>query len=1299
MTDKATLHKALLMIQKLKQLLQEKNEPLFEPVAIIGMSCRLPQANNLQEFWELLHHGKQIITPMPEERWELLKGTREFMQREINRPYFGGYLAKPAAFDAYFFGISPREAHHMDPQQRMLLEVTYASFEDAGLTIEALAGSNTGVFTSLYASQYGHLQPLDAASETDALFIPTGSAVNIAANRLSYLFDLHGPSMTIDTACSSSLIAVQIACLNLQAKLCDQAIVNAVNINLLPSVHTLLSNATMLSPTGKCQTFDANANGYVQGEGVCSIILKPLSKALKDNDRIHAVIAGGAINQDGRTNGLTAPNGLQQEQLLRSAYHSAKIDPKRVPYIECHGTGTFLGDPIEVQALGGVLGKMRDPMEPCWLGSVKTNIGHLEPAAGLVSLIKVALALKHEVIPASLHLTTPNPHIPFDNYGFKVAQQNIPFPKYDNIRVAGISGFGFGGANAHLVLRDLTVDEQQTTTNPSSCIGEELFTLSAKNASALQDLVELWCHYLTLHQDISLAQLCYNMHLKRSHYSHRIGIITPSTQDLHQKLLTLRGGLQTSDPAIFINQDGKHAKTSPTIGELEHMDLPTLAKHYINQASINWHVYEKHRSYALLDMPLYPWQHQHYWPEFQNNHVIPTISTYPLRATLISSPLPVRQFEFIIDTTTLPEMIDTFYVVHAGYYLEIIFYAMQALYSSTNCRIHDLKFHSPLVVQPNKKAVIQLILNTQDSPSMSFTLFSQDGTNHWIEHATGHVLLCFEAVAPALRTPAELREPHVLTGNSETFYDRILNMGMPAGNTVRWVDRYWLNHNDIFCELRLPTQTDRCEQFTMHMHPGIIDACIQTLFLLLPLEWATPYVASHMDNISFYGKSDEAKYIYATVKKTDPKGLTVLGDWYLLDKHSHIIAHCENVLMAQLNNRMSIDKIIEIQAQFHLDTNLPYDTCRSQVQTHLIQQFAQIFSMPINDIPIHLSLLELGIDSLMALAVIRMIETSFDIALSLPELMQNISIQDIVDLVLQTKLPLPSSSTPVIETISEGLWIFNRKPQKHARVRLFCFPFGGGGASIYRDWQQFFPDTIEVCPVQLPGRENRMGENAIHDINQLVAFLSVHLKPLFNLPFAFFGHSLGSLIGFELARYLRQHQLPQPVHLFASAYPDPRTPSKGLNHLLDKLMQNNIHLFDLNQPVIHELSKERLALLSNILKENGLVDYADERINQDIINILLPIFINDMHLAKHYLYQHEAPLDLPLTVFLGQQDTWVLPEDLQGWATHSSVRCDFQSFDSGHLFIKEQHIKTKLIEKISHELLKAKMFDYTLTES
>ncbi|WP_454782671.1 beta-ketoacyl synthase N-terminal-like domain-containing protein [Legionella sp. WA2022007384] len=1285
MNDTTTLKKSLLMIQKLKKLLQEQNDKLFDPVAIIGMSCRLPEANNPQEFWELLCEGKNIISPIPDERWELLQGTREVIQRDPNLPYWGGYLRQIEAFDAYFFGISPREAMRMDPQQRILLEVAYESLEDAGLTVDDLAGSNMGVFSSLYASQFSHLQKLD--SDMDALFIPTGSAISMAANRLSYLFDLRGPSLVLDTACSSSLIAIQLACLNLQAKLCDTALVSAVNINLLPSIHSVLAKATMLSPTGQCHTFDAKADGYVQGEGAGSIILKPLAKALQDKDKIYAVITGSAMNQDGKTNGLTAPNGLQQEQLLRSAYRMAKTDPAHVSYIECHGTGTFLGDPIEIQALGEVIGKNRDAKQPCWISSVKTNVGHLEPAAGIVSVIKVALALKNGLIPPHLNFANANPHIPFDRYSLSIPTKAEQLPRYSDVGIAGVSGFGFGGANAHLVLRESPLNEQPTFTN-TALKDNELFTLSAKESAALADLIGRWCDYLKNHPETNLALLCYNLHTRRSHYAKRLAIITDSVADLYQKLVALRTNLDAPIESVFINDEQKKSNHSTPITEFATMDVATLAKNYVNLVPIDWKKYEAERSFAPLDMPFYPWQRKLYWPALDQGFNERISINYPMRGKSLPSPLAARQFEFVFDTKVMPEVQDTFYVLHAGYYLEMLAYAAKQLQQTVSFKVQNLKYLSPILVLEGTTILVHLIIETDnESNTSSFRFYSNDGKENWIEHATGTLVLNSSTPVNPLETKTERIQRLPVSGTMETFYNRITGMGMPAGDTIRWAHQYWANGDELFCELREPKSSERGKQFTTRMHPGIIDACIQTVFLLLPQQFNKPYIASHMGTLEFYGSIEDQKYIYTVLKELHPDGKHIIADWYLLDKNYNVIAMCHDLCMSVLNDTIQINQIMDIQSQFQLDLSLPYEVCKDKLIHHLMERFATIFSMPQNDINPFQSLHELGMDSLMALAVIRIIETTMGVTYSLPLIMQGPSINEIAEYVLASQWTGEKQESPEPKIQIDTPWIANRKIQANAQVRLFCFPYGGGGASIYREWQQEFPDSIEVCPIQLPGRENRMEEQPLDNLNTLVSLLANQLKSQFNLPFAFFGHSFGSLIGFELSRYLRIHQLPQPIHLFASAYPDPRVPSKSLDNLLKNLQQMNINLFDLTSERISALDDEQLTALSIVFKDNGIVDYSDERMNKSIIKVLLPIFIGDMNIVRNYTYRDESPLTFGTTVFLGKQDTWVSPEDHFGWADHSLEHCEFQQFESGHLFIREKEIRTKVIKKITEKLL------------
>ncbi|MCP3063711.1 SDR family NAD(P)-dependent oxidoreductase [Myxococcus sp. K38C18041901] len=419
-----------------------------EPVAIVGLACRFPSAPDAEGFWRVLQEGVDCVTDAPPERWATSPGAREGL-----RAYPGAFLDTVDRFDPGFFGISPREAGQLDPQQRLMLELSWEALEDAGIAPGTLRGSRTGVFTGLVWRDYADLQTLQGASAS--LHTCTGHAGSIVANRVSYVFGFEGPSLAIDTACSSSLVAILEACRSLRAGESTLALAGGVQLNLSPRTLQAVSAFGALAPDGRCKTFDARANGYGRGEGAGVVVLKPLSRALADGDSIYCVIRGGAVNNDGASNGLTAPSPKAQEQLLRAAYGTSGVDPARVRYVELHGTGTPLGDPIEARALGAVLGgATRSSGQPLHVGSVKTNIGHLEAAAGVAAVIKVALSIRKRRLPASLHFEQPNPHIPFDALNLRMQTELTAWPGDEGPVLAGISSFGFGGTNCHLVVEE-----------------------------------------------------------------------------------------------------------------------------------------------------------------------------------------------------------------------------------------------------------------------------------------------------------------------------------------------------------------------------------------------------------------------------------------------------------------------------------------------------------------------------------------------------------------------------------------------------------------------------------------------------------------------------------------------------------------------------------------------------------------------------------------------------------------------------------------------------------------------------
>ncbi len=420
----------------------------IDRIAIVGIGCSFPGGiDSPDSLWEFLCRGGDAVVEVPADRWNVdavydpLPGVPGKTASRC-----AGLLHDVASFDAGFFGISPREAAVMDPQQRLLLEVTWRALEDAGIPAEDLAGSNTGVYIGISHSDYDVIQHF-SRRQID-VHTASGGALSIAANRLSHRFDLRGPSFAVDTACSSSLVALDAACTALLTGECEATLVGGVNAILTPDVTITLSRATMLSPDGRCKTFDARANGYVRGEGAGIVVLKLLSRALLDRDRIHAVIRGTAVNQDGRTSTITVPSRDAQVAMLQQACARANVHPRQIDYVEAHGTGTAVGDPIEANAIGTVFGEGRTSENACVVGSIKTNIGHLEPAAGIAGLIKAALCVREGAIPPNLHFHDPNPQIDFATLGIRVPCERAPWPTTSGSRMAAVNSFGFGGTNA-----------------------------------------------------------------------------------------------------------------------------------------------------------------------------------------------------------------------------------------------------------------------------------------------------------------------------------------------------------------------------------------------------------------------------------------------------------------------------------------------------------------------------------------------------------------------------------------------------------------------------------------------------------------------------------------------------------------------------------------------------------------------------------------------------------------------------------------------------------------------------------
>ncbi|MEL7223551.1 MAG: beta-ketoacyl synthase N-terminal-like domain-containing protein [Cyanobacteria bacterium J06576_12] len=549
----------------------------FEPVAIIGMSCRFPGANDLNAYWQLLKQGKTAISDIPDNRWDIERYYDEVPMLP-GKMYArkGGFLRHIDQFDAGFFGISAKEAQCMDPQQRILLESAWNALEDAAIAPHTLVNTQTGVFVGISTYDYNRLISQEISEPT--AYVSTGCNLGIAANRISYALSLKGPSLAIDTACSSALVAIHHACRSLATQESSLCLVGGVNAILSREPNITFSQAQALSSDDCCAPFSSKANGYVRGEGCGVIILKRLAEAQKDGDRIQSVIRGSAINHNGLTSGLTAPNGPAQQAVIRQALSVADINPTQVSYVETHAVGTAMGDAIEMNALKAVLTEDRAAEQTCWIGTNKPNIGHLEAASGMANLIKVVLALHHQQIPPHPDLAELNPYIKIDKTPLEISTTLRPWRTESETRIAGVSSFGFGGANAHIVVEEAfqkSVALKGRAPNPDTHSQPErplqLLTLSAKSEAALQVLSQQYRVLLKNTPEEKIADVCFTANVGRAHFDYRLALVAESSS-------------QFSEPLQAFSQQQKAQGVYS--GYLAGKQSPTLVFNFIDAGSL-----------------------------------------------------------------------------------------------------------------------------------------------------------------------------------------------------------------------------------------------------------------------------------------------------------------------------------------------------------------------------------------------------------------------------------------------------------------------------------------------------------------------------------------------------------------------------------------------------------------------------------------------------------------------------------------------------------------------------------------
>nr|AEC04363.1 polyketide synthase [Chitinophaga sancti] len=811
------------------------NNDADEPIAVIGMSGRFPQAGNIAEMWKLVAEGKSAIAEIPTTRWDW----REYHDEQIvpgkSNSKWGGFIPDVDQFDPLFFEIAPLEATYMDPRQRLLLQEAWAALEDAGYGPAQISSSKVGMFVGAEDGEYQIL--------TGGQGSITSNHAAIMSARLSYFLNLDGPNISINTACSSGLVALHLACQSLRSNECDTALAAGVNLLLTPMSYVQMSQAGILSPDGKCFTFDKRANGMVPGEAVAVVVLKKLSAAIAAGDPVYAVIDGSGVNYDGKTNGITAPNGNSQRALLQDVYNRYHIDPATIDYVVAHGTGTKLGDPIEVNALAQAFRSYTDKQGYCAISSVKTNFGHTFAASGLVSLISLVKAVQEKVIPASLHFEEQNEFIHWNGSPFYVPRQAAAWPEVNGkARTGAVSSFGMSGTNAHVVVSSYT--RENTSAGPTS--GPVLLLLSAKTEEALLRKMEDMIAYLH-HTSESLFQIAYTLQEGRHHFSHRTAIVVQQQQDAIQTWT--RALNQEKLPHLFSNKVSRDFKVQAALlgygtellrkcsgnqlpAQEYRESLYALAELYCQGYDFPWR--ELYSDVPQrLHLPVYPFEQEHYWvAEKQINggntgtsHIggLLHTNTSTLDGLVFSSTFKGNEF-FLADHVVKGKKI-----LPGVAHIEMAYTALKQIAAGyaaegTGVILKNITWMRP-AIQENGPLQMKISLTANEDGQIDYQIhsISANGRENML-NSTGTAYIMAEAIPPAYDL-TQLRRELGNTVDGERVYNTFSGIGLDYGASFRGISQLYTDGVQVLARLSLP---ESLFSASYALHPGMMDAALQS---------------------------------------------------------------------------------------------------------------------------------------------------------------------------------------------------------------------------------------------------------------------------------------------------------------------------------------------------------------------------------------------------------------------------------------------------------------------------------------
>ncbi|MGP4089842.1 amino acid adenylation domain-containing protein, partial [Streptomyces sp. KR55] len=871
--------------------------PVGREVAVIGMAGRLPGSMDLREFWDHLAAGDDLVGEIPADRWDWRDHPR-------SRSRWGGFAPDVDRFDAAFFGISPREAELMDPQQRLLLETVWQAVEDAGYRPSELAGKRVGVFIAVTNSDYHEVQR--AAGRATEGHTLTGAALSIVPNRVSYLLDLRGPSIAVDTACSGSLTAVHQACAALRDGTCDLAIAGGVSLILAPGVYEALSQGEMLSPDGRCKAFDSRADGYVRGEGAGVVLLKPHERAERDGDAVHAVIKAAALNHGGRTTSLTAPNPEAQADLLVEAYQAAGVHPDTVGYIEAHGTGTALGDPIETTGLSTAFRRLRAGEDapsgsaPCAIGSVKTNIGHLEAAAGIAGLFKVVLSMRHGTIPASLHFREQNPYLELDGGPFEVAATARPWPRPRDAhgaelpRRGGVSSFGFGGAGAHIVLEEPPMPD--TRDEPAA---QQVFVLSARDGDALRRSAARLADHLG-RQDVPAEDLAYTLQTGREPMPHRLAVVADGTAALRAELTAYLAGRPSAVRTAQVTAPQTGDPVSP-----DRRDLRALAAAWLHGTDVDWRTLHEGAARRRVHLPAYPFAGPRHWVAPGERPAEPGPRLHP---TLLDANVSTFGEQRFAKTLTGEEFFLRDHVIGGDLVLPGVAYLEMGRLSGELAAggapvrgVDDLVWAAPVRLASGHTGHPLLVRVTGDRSRAAFEV--RGAAEDAPVHASGTLRFDDPGSRPAPIAPADVRARCTRVQAGADCYDGFVRLGFAYGPAFRVIEEIAEGPGEALTTLRLP-EPQRADAGAYVFHPSLLDAALQTAGRLVPgagdPAGPAPYLPFSLGSVRLYAPLPEQGYAYATPARRPAPAGSLAFDVALLDENGQVTATLESFTLRAL---------------------------------------------------------------------------------------------------------------------------------------------------------------------------------------------------------------------------------------------------------------------------------------------------------------------------------------------------------------------------------------------------------------